>query len=195
VTFPGGGDQFRLASTLEELDELQGKLAARRYDEEELDDVISALQKVVRDNRLSGRDRDLLADDLGRLRDFRERHEEYYGRDEDVYHRDRDEWYRGQNWRGQLFERVRQDLDHVQLATFPSGGDQFRLANTRQELDELQSKLAAGRYDERELDDVIRALQRVVQDNRMPARDRDVLADDLDRLRDFRARHDSYGAR
>jgi hypothetical protein len=29
----------------------------------------------------------------------------------------------------------------------------------------------------------------------MPARDRDVLADDLNRLRDFRARHDSYGAR
>jgi hypothetical protein len=81
------------------------------------------------------------------------------------------------------------------LATFPSGGDQFRLASTRQELDELQGKLAAGRYDERELDDVIRALQRVVQDNRMPARDRGVLTDDLDRLRDFRARHDSYGAR
>jgi hypothetical protein len=195
VTFPGGGDQFRLASTLEELDELQGKLAAGRYDEEELDDVIAALQRVVRDNRLSGRDRYLLTDDLDRLRDFRARHEEYYGHDEDVYHRDRDDWYRGQNWRGQLFERVRQDLDHVQSATFPSGGDRFRLASTRQELDELQSKLAAGHYDEQELDDVIRALQRVVQDNRMTARDRDVLADDLNRLRDFRARHEFYGAR
>ena len=195
VTFPGGGDQFRLASTLEELDELQGKLAAGRYDEEELDDVIAALQKVVRDNRLSGRDRDLLTDDVDRLRDFRVRHEEYYGRDEDLYHRDRDDWYWGQNWRGQLFQRVREDLDHVQSATFPFGGDQFRLASTRHELDELQSKLAAGRYDERELDDVIGALQRVVQDNRMSGRDRDVLADDLNRLRDFRTRHDSYGAR
>jgi len=144
---------------------------------------------------LSGRDRDLLTDDVDRLRDFRARHEEYYRRDEDLYHRDRDDWYRGQNWRGQLFQRVREDLDHVRLATFPSGGDQFRLASTRQELDELQSKLAAGRYDERELDDVIGALQRVVQDNRMTARDRDVLADDLNRLRDFHARHDSYGAR
>jgi hypothetical protein len=28
----------------------------------------------------------------------------------------------------------------------------------------------------------------------MTARDRDVLADDLNRPRDFRARHDSYGA-
>jgi hypothetical protein len=195
VTFPGGGDQFRLASTLEELDELQGKLAAGRYDEEELDDVIAALQRVVRDNRLSGRDRDLLTDDVDRLRDFRVRHKEYYGRDEDLYHRDRDDWYRGQNWRGQLFQRVREDLDHVQSATFPFGGDQFRLASTRHELDELQSKLAAGRYDERELDDVIGALQRVVQDNRMSGRDRDVLADDLNRLRDFRTRHDSYGAR
>ena len=195
VTLPGGGDQFRLAQTLEELDELQGKLSAGRYDEEELDDVIAALQRVVRDNRLSNRDRDLMADDLDRLRDFSARHEDYYERDEDAYHRDRDDWYRGQNWRGWLFQKVREDLDHVQSVTFPGGGDQFRFASTRHELDELQSKLAAGRYDERELDDVIVALQRVVQDNRMMARDRDVLADDLERLWDFRSRHDSYGAR
>lgn len=195
VTLPGGGDQFRLAKTLEELDELQGKLSAGRYDEEELDDVIEALQRVVRDNRLSSRDRGMMADDLDRLRDFGARHEDYYERDEDAYHRDRDDWYRGQNWRGWLFQKVREDLDHVQSVTFPGGGDQFRFASTRHELDELQSKLAAGRYDERELDDVIVALQRVVQDNRMMARDRDVLADDLDRLWDFRSRHDSYGAR
>ena len=195
VTFPGGGDQFRLANTLQELDELQSKLAAGRYDQEELDDVTAALQRVVRDNRLSSRDRDLLTNDLERLRDFRAGHEEYYRRDEDLYHRDREDWYRGQNWRGQLFQKVREDLDHVQSATFPSGGDQFRLGRTRQELDELQNKLAAGRYDERELDEVISALQRVVQDNRMTARDRNVLADDLNRLRDFRERHDSYGAR
>ena len=195
VTFPGGGDQFRLASTLEELDELQGKLVEGRYDEEELDDVIAALQKVVRDNRLSSRDRDLLSDDLDRLKDFREIHGENYRRDEDVYHRDREDWYRGSNWRGKLFQKVREDLDHVQSATFPSGGDQFRLANTRHELDELQGKLAEGRYDERELDDVIVALQRVVQDNRMTGRDRDLLTDDLNRLVEFRTRHDSYGAR
>jgi hypothetical protein len=195
VTFPGGRDQFRLARTLEELDELQGKLAAGSYDEEELDDVTAALQSVVRDNRLAGRDRDLLTDDLYRLRDFRSRYEEYYKSDEDAYHRDRDDWYREQNWRGRLFQKVREDLDHVQSVTFPGGGDQFRFASTRHELDELQSKLAAGRYDEQELDEVIEALQRVVQDNRMSARDRDLLADDLNRLLDFRARHDSYGAR
>jgi len=42
--------------------------------------VILALRNVVRDNRLSARDRDLLADDLERLRDFRERHESYGAR-------------------------------------------------------------------------------------------------------------------
>lgn len=202
VTFPGGGDQFRLARTRQELDELQGKLAAGRYDQQELDEVVQALQRVVRDNRLSRRDREVLADDLNRLRDFRERHEEYGarafgggGRDEDVYHRDRDDWFRGQNWRGQFFQRVREDLDHIQSASFPYGGDQYRIARTRQELDELQTMLSAGRYDERELDDVIRALRNVVQDNRLSSRDRDVLNDDLNRLREFRERHESYGAR
>ena len=66
---------------------------------------------------------------------------------------------------------------------------------SKQELDELQNKLANGRYDERQLDSVIGSLQRVVQDNRLARNDRDILNDDLNRLRDFRARHDSYGAR
>ena len=127
--------------------------------------------------------------------DSRARREEHYRSDENAYHRDRENWYREENWRGRLFQKVREDLDHVQSKTFPGGGDQFRFASTRDELDELQGKLASGRYDERELDEVIAALQRVVQDNRMTPRDRDLLADDLNRLLDFRARHDSYGAR
>ena len=112
------------------------------------------------------------------------------GRDPDVFYRNRDEWLRSQNWRGQLFQRVRQDVEYVQSVTFPGSGDQFRLASTLKELDELQGKLAAGRYDEEELDDVIAALQRVVRDNRLSGRDRDLLSDDLNRLRDFRTRHE-----
>jgi hypothetical protein len=42
--------------------------------------VIGALGQVVRDNRLSGRDRDVLNDDLNRLRDFRARHNDYGAR-------------------------------------------------------------------------------------------------------------------
>jgi hypothetical protein len=116
-------------------------------------------------------------------------------RDDDVYHRDRDDRFRGDDMRRRFFERIREDLDHVQSGAFPFGADQYRLARTRQELDELQSKLAAGRYDQRELDEVIGALGQVVRDNRLSRGDRDVLNDDLNRLRDFRARHNDYGAR
>ena len=59
-------------------------------------------------------------------------------RDPDAYYRNRDAWFRGQNWREQLFQRVRQDVEYVQAVTFPGGGDQFRLARTLEELDELQ---------------------------------------------------------
>ena len=116
-------------------------------------------------------------------------------RDDDAYHRDRDDRFRGEDWRQRFFERIREDLDHVQSGAFPFGADQYRLARTRQELDELQGKLAAGRYDQRELDEVIGALGQVVRDNRLSRGDRDVLNDDLNRLRDFRARHNDYGAR
>lgn len=115
-------------------------------------------------------------------------------RDGDRFHEDRRNFDRD-DWRGRLFERVREDVDHVQAETFAGGGDQYRLAQTRRELDELQGKLAAGRYDQDELEDVMRALRNVVRDNRMAPRDRDMLSDDLNRLRDFRERHESYGAR
>jgi hypothetical protein len=94
-----------------------------------------------------------------------------------------------------FFQHVREDLEQVAAATPPFGRDQARLARTKFELDELQQKLGRGFYDERELDEVTQALQEVVNSNRLNGRDRDVLARDLDRLRDFRARHEQYGAR
>ena len=116
-------------------------------------------------------------------------------RDQDVYYRDREQWFGNGNWQGHLFERVKQDLSHVQSVAFPFSGDPYRLSRTLQQLDLMQSKLSAGRYDQRALDEVIGALQRVAQDNRLSPRDRSVLGDDVGRLRDFRARHGSYGAR
>lgn len=108
-------------------------------------------------------------------------------RDQDAFYRDRDDVYRG-DWHGRFFERVRMDLEHVQSVTFPIGGDQYRLARTKQELNELQSSWTNGSYNRRSLDDVINAMTRVLADNRLSGRDRDVLGDDLNRLRDFRDR-------
>jgi hypothetical protein len=110
-------------------------------------------------------------------------------RDEDRYHRGErgDQW-----WRGRMFERVRDDLDHVQSVTFPFSADQYRLTKVKQELNELQAKLAENRYDQPELDDVISAMQRVVSDNHLSGRDREMLNDDLNRLRAFREHHEGY---
>ncbi len=73
----GCGDDYRLDRTVQELNELQGKLANHIYDERELDEVIGALSRVVGDNRMAVRDRDILSDDLSRLRDYREHHADW----------------------------------------------------------------------------------------------------------------------
>jgi len=116
-------------------------------------------------------------------------------RDDDSYHRDRDDYYRGDQWRARMFDRIRDDLNHVQTTWFSGGGDQYRIDKAKQELNELQTAMAEHRYNERALDDVVAAMQRVVSDNRLSDRDRSILNDDLARLRQFRERHDEWGAR
>ena len=107
------------------------------------------------------------------------------------WYQQREDRYRGEHWRERVFTEVREDLNHVQANTF-GGRDEFRLVRTKQELDELQGDLAAHRYTETKLDDVISTMQKVVADNRMSPRDRDMLNDDLQRMRDYRAHHDSW---
>ena len=92
-------------------------------------------------------------------------------------------------------EFVSTRLEHVEHSTLPFTGDRARLSRTVTELNELQGKLSQGRYDERQLGDVMGALRAVVEENRLSPRDRDALSDDLNRLREFRERHDEYGAR
>ena len=194
--FPFTGDRARLERTRVQLDELQQKLARGFYDERQLDEVTASQQYVLQNNRLAARDRAILTDDLTKMRDFRVRHDDYGARDmEGPYHQERDQRFRGNNWQATFFQRIREDLEHVATGTFPFGGDQARVTRTKVQLDELQTKLARGFYDQRELDDVIQAMQGVVASNRMAAHDREILADDLQRMRDFRVRHDQYGAR
>jgi hypothetical protein len=116
-------------------------------------------------------------------------------RDDDSYHRDRDDYFRGDQWRARMFDRVRDDLNHVQTTWFTGGGDQYRIDKAKQELNELQTAMAEHRFNERALDEVVNAMQRVVSDSRLSDRDRSILNDDLARLRQFRERHDEWGAR
>jgi hypothetical protein len=109
--------------------------------------------------------------------------------DDQGWYQTRDSFYHEQGWRARFFERVRVDLDRVQSKTFAGGGDEYRITRTKEELTDLQSKMAASNYDEPEVDSVIGALGKVVADNRLSPRDRDILNDDLTRLRDYREHH------
>jgi hypothetical protein len=81
---------------------------------------------------------------------------------QDDWYQTRESFYHAEHWRGHVLERVRDDVEHAQTTAFSGARDEFRLARTRQQLDELQGKLAAGQCDEAQLDDVIHPLQKVV---------------------------------
>jgi len=107
------------------------------------------------------------------------------------WYQQRENYYHGEGWHARFFERVRLDLDHVQALDF-SGADQDRIVDAKHMLGELQRKYAEGRYDQPQLDEAIVALRRVVADNSLPVRDRGMLTDDLNRLRDYRAHHEQW---
>jgi hypothetical protein len=114
-------------------------------------------------------------------------------RDGEAFHRSREDTFRRDDWRMHLFDRIREDLEYVRKITFPFGSDQYRIARATDELDQLQRLQARGRYDPRQVDDVVIALRRVLNDNRLSTRDREALKDDLNRLQDFRAHYREYG--
>jgi hypothetical protein len=120
------------------------------------------------------------------MREFRQRHDEYgahFGPD------------RGDDRRAMFFQRIRDDFDRATSADSPYRGDPQRLGRTRYLLNDLQAKMSQGVFDERELNEVTESLRRVVGSNRLAPRDRDILAEDLRRLDDFRARRENYGVR
>jgi hypothetical protein len=110
---------------------------------------------------------------------------------QDWYH-DRDERYRDQRWRSQVFTQVRYDLDHIWSAERASEKENTRLEKTKQELMELQAKLDEGRFDNGTLNDVIDSIRKSANDERLSPRDRSVLSDDLDRLKDYQNNHNHW---
>lgn len=111
------------------------------------------------------------------------------GQDDDPFHNDRDAYFHGEHWHAQLFERVKKDVEHVRSTAWPHGGDDFRLDKTIAELDELQGKFAKHMYDDRELERVINTLGRVASYNQMPPRERQMIDNDVSRLREYRDHH------
>jgi hypothetical protein len=110
---------------------------------------------------------------------------------QDWYH-DRDERYRGDQWRPHIFDYVRTDLEHVWSADQAKNREQERLNKTREELYKMQTDLEQGRFDNGLLNDVIDSLRKSSNDDRLAGRDKEILADDLVRLKDFQNNHDRW---
>ena len=100
---------------------------------------------------------------------------------------DRREW---------IFNRLRADLDRAEANVLPFvgdfTGDRSRISRARQEVSEFQRTWAFGDYDQRDLNQAIRAVQDVVDENNLSDRTRSALLMDLNRLRDFRASHNPW---
>jgi len=110
---------------------------------------------------------------------------------QDWYH-DRDNRYQGTHWRGHVFEEVRADLDHIYSAHRASDRERERLERTKQELTDLQANLDRGVWDNGHVNDVIDSLRKSSNDDHLSQRDRAVLADDVNRLKEYQDHHNEW---
>jgi transcriptional accessory protein Tex/SPT6 len=88
-----------------------------------------------------------------------------------------------------VFTEVRTDLDHVWSEKHASDKERERLERTKQELADLQANLDHGQWDNGHVNDVIDSLRKSANDDRLSERDRAVLNDDVNRLKDFQNEH------
>jgi len=109
---------------------------------------------------------------------------------QDWYH-DRDARFRGDQWRAHVFAEVRTDLDHIWSERHAADKERERIDRTKQELTDLQAKLDHGVWDNGRVNDVIDSLRKSANDNRLSERDRAVLSDDVNRLKDLQDEHNS----
>lgn len=108
------------------------------------------------------------------------------------WYADRAARFQGETWRPHIFDYVRTDLEHVWSAFQAKDRERVRLDKTKEELYKMQTDLEQGRFDNGLLNDVIDSLRKSSNDDRLAPRDREVMADDLIRLKDFQRNHDQW---
>jgi hypothetical protein len=101
------------------------------------------------------------------------------------WYQERVERFHGEEWRPHIFDDVRTDLEHIWSANGAADRERARLDRTKEELYKMQTDLDQGRHDNGLLNDVIDSLRKSSNDDRLSPRDREVIADDLIRLKDF----------
>jgi hypothetical protein len=110
---------------------------------------------------------------------------------QDWYH-EREERFRGEQWRSHVFVHVRTDLEHVWSAVRASDKERRRLERTKEELTKMQADLDQGRFDNGLLNDAIDSIRKSSNDERLAPRNRQVLADDVVRLKDYQDHHNHW---
>lgn len=90
---------------------------------------------------------------------------------------------------GGLIQSVQEHLRRAASFGRTRGKDYKRVDNAMRHLSEFDSKMSRGHFDRGKLDHAIEDVNNVVRHNHIDRRDRNVLAMDLERLRDFRARY------
>ena len=105
------------------------------------------------------------------------------------WHQEREQRFRGEEWRTHLFLYVRNDLEHIWSAVRASDKERERLKRTEDELTKMQADLDHGRWDNGILNDVIDSIRKSSNDDRLSPRDRAVLAEDVNRLKEFQDQH------
>lgn len=88
-----------------------------------------------------------------------------------------------------LVQSVQEHLRRAASFGRPHGKEYDRFNNAMRHLSEFDAKMSRGHYDRGKLDKAIEDVNNVVRHNHLDRRDRNMLATDVERLRDFRARY------
>lgn len=94
--------------------------------------------------------------------------------------------------RADTVNRVIEDLRRARSYDYVDHHERKHFEHAERELVKFQDRYYSGRFDRHHLDEAINDLHHLVNARQVNPRDRDLLARDLDMLRDFRARG-SYG--
>jgi hypothetical protein len=104
------------------------------------------------------------------------------------WYQEREHRFSGDGWRSHLFLEVRTDLEHIWSGRAHQK-ELDRIAKTEEELTKMQADLDQTRWDHDLLEDVIDSIRKSAHDERLTRQDRNILADDLARLKAFEDMH------
>ena len=91
-----------------------------------------------------------------------------------------------------LIGRVMSDLDRAARSGYLDGHERHHFEEAARKLQEFQERWARGKFDNGKLDRAIENLQHLANADRVRGRDRQMLAQDADALRQFRATRGGY---